>query len=314
VHRVTFGIGSLSLVVRSLEHARALGRAVADIHSREPIDLIETPEIFVSPGWVRDIPYVMRLHASGWMCRRMFGERAPLSDSIEVRLERYSLRNAAGVSAPSQSIANYIRQTCGVIHAIEIIPYPIDTTHFAPCSERENPPYVLFVGRVEERKGAAELMDAMPRVWARHPDCEFVFIGRVSDELAAQIEGLDGRAKFLGVRPLEDLVNWYQRAAIFVAPSFWDNSPNTIYEAMACGVPVVATRVGGIPELVDDGATGLLVPQHDSTALADAIISLLGDPTRRAQMGQRAREKVVAEYSVEKIAARTLEFYAREVG
>ncbi len=309
-HRATFGIGGLALIVRSLEHARALSRAIADIHAREPIDLIETPEAFVMPRWVKDIPYVMRLHSSAWMCRRMFTEPTPFSDSIEARLEGYALRRAVGVSSPSQFIAEYIRQTCRVAKPIEIIPYPIDAAQFAP-GKSATPPIILFVGRVEKRKGADTLMRAIPLVRAKHPDCEFAFAGRVSDELQEQVATMLPRVQFLGVQPREELVQWYQRASIFVAPSLWDNSPNTIYEATACGTPVVASRVGGIPELVDDGVTGLLVPPGDANALADAIIALLGDAARRERMGRRGREKAVAEYSVEKIMARTLAFYER---
>jgi starch synthase len=115
--------------------------------------------------------------------------------------------------------------------------------------------------------------------------------------------------KFLGVKPRGELVELYQQASVVAVPSVWDNSPNVIYEAMACGTPVVASRVGGIPELVDDGVTGLLVPPGDADALADAIVALLGDPARRAQMGEHARERAVEEYSVDKIVTRTVGFY-----
>jgi starch synthase len=80
---------------------------------------------------------------------------------------------------------------------------------------------------------------------------------------------------------------------------------------MACGTPVVASRVGGTPELVDDGATGILVPPRDAKALADAILGLLSDPAGAEQLGRCAREKAIANWSVEKILTRTLMFYER---
>jgi glycosyltransferase involved in cell wall biosynthesis len=310
--RATFGRSSLPLVVRAFEHARTLGRMVTDIYQREGLDLVELPEVITTPKWMNDIPYVMRLHSSAWMCRQMYGEASLLSDSIEARLEGYTLRRAIGISSPSEFVADYIRPMCNLgKQPIEIIPYPIDTAQFAPNTERAKPPLILFVGRVEKRKGADVLMRAIPLVRAKHPDCKFAFAGRVSDDLQEQVATMPACVQFLGVQPREELVQWYQRASVFVAPSLWDNSPNTVYEAMACGAPVVASRVGGIPELVDDGTTGLLVPPDDAKALADAILALLDDPARRAQMGQRAREKAVVEYGVEKVAARTLEFYGR---
>jgi glycosyltransferase involved in cell wall biosynthesis len=308
--RATFGRSSLPLVVRAYEYARTLADQVAAIHNHEYLDLIELPEISIIPRLMDNIPFIVRLHSAAWMWRKMLHEPAGLSDSLEIRMEGNALRRARAISSPSAALADYVRQTCRLdARPIEIIPYPIDTAQFAPNTERAKPPFILFVGRVEKRKGADALMRAIPLVRAKHPDCEFAFAGRVSDDLQEQVATMPACVHFLGVQPREELVQWYQRASVFVAPSLWDNSPNTVYEAMACGTPVVASRVGGIPELVDDGVTGLLVPPGDADALADAIVALLGDPARRAQMGRRGREKAVAEYGVEKIVGQTLAFY-----
>jgi starch synthase len=171
---------------------------------------------------------------------------------------------------------------------------------------------ILFVGRVEKRKGADVLMNAIPRVHEISPDARFIFIGQVCEDVKEEIEKITSFAEFLGVRPRDEIVPWYQRASILVAPSLWDNSPNIIYEAMACGTPVVASRVGGIPELVDDGVTGLLVSPGDADRLAEAIVVLLGAGERREAMGSRARERALTEYAVDKILARTLKFYTRQ--
>ncbi len=313
-HRATFGLTSLPRIVRAFEWAAALRRAVREIHCRESLDLIELPEVFIPPGWLDGVPYVVRLHAAAWTCHRLFGEPSALADAIEMRMERSTLKRAAGISSPSNFLANYIRQTCRVSQPIEIIPYPIDTTRFAPGACRDDPPLILFVGRIEKRKGADVLLQAIPLVRQKFPDCQFVFAGSMSAELnslarnAGEGRG-EGGVRLLGVRPRDELVQWYQRASIFVAPSLWDNSPNTVYEAMSCGTPVIATRVGGIPELVDDGATGLLVPPRDANALADALIDLLRDPARRLEMGRRGREKAVGEFSLPAILNQTLKFY-----
>lgn len=309
--RATFGLTSLPLIVRGLEYARALANAISSIHSKRPIDLIELPEVFLTPRQAGHLPYFIRLHSAGWTWRRLIGERLDLSDALELRMEGFSLRGANGVSSPSSMLADYISANCGLgDRHTEIIPYPIDTVQFSPGDGLADPPLVLFVGRVETRKGVDVLMRAIPLVLAKRPECEFVFAGCVGDDVLGKVEKSQA-LKLLGVRPHHGLPGLYQRASVFVAPSLWDNSPNTIYEAMACGTPVVASRVGGIPELVDDGVTGLLVPPRDERALADAIVALLDDPVRRARMGQCGREKAVARYSVDKIAAQTLDFYQR---
>jgi starch synthase len=111
-----------------------------------------------------------------------------------------------------------------------------------------------------------------------------------------------------------DLPAHYRRAAVCVVPSRWDNSPNTVYEAMGCGTAVVASRVGGIPELVTDGETGLLVPPDDPAALAEAVVTLLADPDRRARMGYRARAQALARFESATIAAQTLALYREALG
>ncbi len=310
-HRATLGHTSLPSIIRTLEYARALGKIIAEIHARQPLDLVELPEIFVMPRWMSGIPYAMRLHASAWTCRRLCADPSPFADSVEAYLEGVTLERAADISSPSRFIADYIRQACRVDKPIEIIPYPIAVTQFTPGTKQIAPPIILFVGRVERRKGADVLIRALPRVKAKYPNCEFVFAGTVCEDVRDQVAPATGQARFLGTCPREQLIAWYQRASIFVAPALWDNSPNTIYEAMACGTPVVASRAGGIPELVDDGVTGVLVPPRDETALVDAITQLLDDPSECARMGKRAREKSVEQYSVDKIMARTLDFYQR---
>jgi glycosyltransferase involved in cell wall biosynthesis len=310
--RATFGLTSLPLFIRGLEYTQALASAISTIHSETPVDLIEVPEVFLTRSLSVHVPYIVRLHCAAWSCRRLMGEPSPLSDVLEARMEGYTLHHAIGISSPSKALADYIRANCGLgDQRIEIIPYPVDTAQFTPGSVRPGQPMVLFVGRVERRKGAGVLLRAIPLVLAKHPECEFVFAGSVANDLRAEAEKLPPAVKFLGMLPHGELIGWYQRASVCVVPSVWDNSPNVIYEAMACGTPVVASRVGGIPELVDDGITGSLVPPRDEKALADAIINLLDNTALRDRMGQRGREKAVGEYRSERILAKTLDLYDR---
>lgn len=307
--RATLGLTRIPRVVRSVEEVQALRRVVGEIHRQCPIDLIELPEIYVSPRWVHHIPYIVRLHSSDWTWNQLLDEQRDSVNSLKIWIEGRSLRQARALSSPSVALADYIHKICGVQNPITIIPYPVDTSEFVPGKECAAPPVILFVGRVEKRKGADVLLRAAVRILTQYPDCNFVFAGRVCDDVKDLIVEMPPRVRFLGVQPRAELVEWYQRASIFVAPSLWDNSPNTIYEAMACGTPVIASRVGGIPELVEDGVTGQLVPPSDSGVLADAIICLLKDNVRRERMGKQSRDKAVSQYSLGKIASQTLEFY-----
>jgi glycosyltransferase involved in cell wall biosynthesis len=310
-NRATLGATGLSLVLRSLEAARALKDKIGEIHQRTPLDVVELPEV-VLPRNGFPVPYVVRLHSSAWMCRRVFEETSPWTDSIEANLEARTLRRAATVTSPSNFVASYIRDQCRLPNQpIQIIPYPVDTKEFKPAPKDALRKSVLFVGRVEKRKGADVLLRAIPLVLGKHPDCKFLFVGQISDELTQQVEAAPTDAQFLSFKPRHELVELYQQASVCVVPSLWDNSPNVVYEAMSCGTPVVATRVGGIPELVDEGGTGLLVPPRDERALAEAISRLLDNTTECERMGNAGRHKALADWPVKKIATETLDLYSR---
>lgn len=307
LHRATFGLASLGLLARSFEFGRAVARTVHAIHIQVPLDLVELPEVNLSAGQL-PVPFVIRLHASAWMCRRLFHAPIPPTDAVEIRLEARTLKQAAAVTSPSRFTAEYVAQACKVQRPIEIIPYPVDTGVFKPTDQPKRR-MVLFVGRVEKPKGADTLMRAIPAVLAVFPDCEFVFAGRLSEELRTLAAAMPPPVKFLGVIPRTALVTLYQQASLLVLPSLFDNSPNVIYEAMACGTPVVATRVGGIPELVEDGVTGLLVPPRDIDQLSRALIQLLQLSGDQTKMRMAARARTVKNYAVKPVLERTLTLY-----
>jgi sugar transferase (PEP-CTERM/EpsH1 system associated) len=155
-------------------------------------------------------------------------------------------------------------------------------------------------GRLVPVKDQANLIEALARLRDHCPN--FVGIiagdGPLRDELAAlaAARGLGDRLRLLGHRP--DVERVYAALDVFVLPSRSEGMSNTILEAMASGVCVVATRVGGAEELVDDGSTGLLVPREDSAALAEALKCVVSDAQRRSRMGEAARAKAQSEFSL----------------
>lgn len=190
----------------------------------------------------------------------------------------------------------------------------VDTTYFAPPEEKDLLPFVkaVFVGRLTTQKG----VDLLLRAWAELTEPrELILVGDGAERpsleaLASQLK-LD-HVTFIG--STNDVRTYLQQADLFVLPSRAEGIPNAMLEAMACGLPVVATPVGGIPDVVLDGESGLLVPPEDVPALAAAIRRLLADSDLRHQMGQKARERVVSDYSLKAVTTRHLELYREVIG
>jgi len=113
----------------------------------------------------------------------------------------------------------------------------------------------------------------------------------------------------LGHVPWSELIKWYRKASIFVMPSYYETFGISAMEAMAFGLPVVATRAGGLSEVVEDGVTGFLVPPGDSQAVAEAIIRLLRDQNLRRRMGEAGRKRVLDEFTVDRVLVQTLNVY-----
>ena len=197
----------------------------------------------------------------------------------------------------------------------------VDTTFFAPneqnvlsppVSANSPNPKAVFVGRLTTQKG----VDLLLRAWAELTELrELILVGDGAER--ASLEALASQLKldhvtFIG--STNDVRTYLQQADFFVLPSRAEGIPNAMLEAMACGLPVVASRVGGIPDVVQHGESGLLVPPEDVPALAGAISRLLADSDLRRRMGQKARQRVQNDYSLEAVTARHLTLYREVIG
>lgn len=311
LNKTPLRVSGLAGILRSWEISQAVTRCLKKILSKEKIDLIETPEMFLARNATLGIPHIVRLHSADWTWRLMLGEKERLSDKWDRFLERVVLQRTAGISSPSHFLKKYITETCHLTKSVDQIHCPVDIAQFKPCDIKENPPMVLFVGRVEKRKGADILINSIPRILNEYPACQFIFIGTLCKDIDTTSVEKFSQVKFLGPIAHSDLASWYAKAAVFAAPSRWDNSPVTISESMACGIPAVATRVGGIPELIDDEKTGFLVRPNNALELAEKIIWLLKHPDERKQMGAAAHKKAIEKYDVKIIASQTLSFYQK---
>jgi len=172
-------------------------------------------------------------------------------------------------------------------------------------------PLVGSVGRLHPQKDFATLLKAMVCVRDRLPDAHLLLVGDgdLKPELVSQARSLElaQTVTFAGHRT--DIPEILSAVDLLVLPSLWEGLPNALLEAMAAGLPVVATAVGGTPEVVVDGVTGFLVPPRDPQALADAILRLLRNPELRQRMGEAGRARVAAHFSIEQMVHKTEALY-----
>jgi glycosyltransferase involved in cell wall biosynthesis len=165
----------------------------------------------------------------------------------------------------------------------------------SPAIPPGSPPRLLTVGRLAPEKGHATLLAALGMLArAGHPfTADLIGDGALAERLRASARraGLGERVAFRGALPHGDVLRAYGGADVLVLPSRWEGCPNAVLEAMAHGLPVVATAVGGVPELVEHEVSGLLVPPEDPAALADALARMLGDAELRAAMGRAGRSR-----------------------
>ena len=166
---------------------------------------------------------------------------------------------------------------------------------------------LLFVGRLAAVKGLPVLIEAMGTATRGTPDLHLTLIGDGADRAALerQVEaaGLSAHVTFAGYKSQAEVADALTRTDVFVLPSFAEGVPVVLMEALAARVPVIATRVAGVGELVEDGVSGLTVPPGDAGSLADAIARLAKDQALRARMGEAGRAKVEAEYDQQAEAA-----------
>jgi glycosyltransferase involved in cell wall biosynthesis len=216
------------------------------------------------------------------------------------------------------ALVHRFRPSCraiGIPNGIDLARYSASQPPSARRVDEGKGPIVLTVGHLSEVKGHDVLLRAAAIVARSRPDCRFWLLGDETTEVGARARleqmvvdlHLGDHVKFLGWRA--DVANMLHAATLVTLPSLNEGLPLAVLEAMACGKAVVATPVGGVPEAVEDGSTGALVPPGDADALASAISTLLGDPARLATWGRRAREVAEERFSLDRVVRRVESLY-----
>ena len=329
-------------------HAKLLDALVRDLAM---VGAVEAPDIVHCHTWYA--------HLAGCLARPLTGAKLVLTThSLEPHrpwkveqlgtayhatawIERTAYENADGVIAVSKAMKDDVQTLYGVApERVRVIHNGIDPDEYRPRPAPEtlrrlgidpDVPMVLFVGRITRQKGILHLVRAIRYLTpgtqivlcAGAPDTE-----AISAEMTALVAEVkrDSQASIIWIPemvPKDDVIALYSHAALFVCPSVYEPFGIINLEAMACETPVVAAAVGGIPEIVVPGETGLLVPftaegrgsaepanpDSFSRALAAAINELMAEPDRRAAMGRAGRARVLAQFSWQSIARQTLAFY-----
>jgi starch synthase len=273
------------------------------------------------------LPHVLTAHSleplRPWKAEQLGGGYA-----LSSWCERTAMESAAAVIAVSDGMRADILSAYPAVQPgrVHVIRNGIDTAQYYPDAGTGvlarygiDParPSVVFVGRVTRQKGLPVLLHAAERL---DPSAQLVLCAGQADtpELEAEVSGLvehlratrPGVIWIAGMLAKSEVIQILSHATVFACPSLYEPLGIVNLEAMACGTAVVGSRIGGIPEVVADGETGLLAPPGDPAALATAINALILDPIRATAMGTRGRERAVAEFSWATIAAQTAELYA----
>jgi glycosyltransferase involved in cell wall biosynthesis len=217
-------------------------------------------------------------------------------------LERLGLRHAAAVIATTPELAERARRWA---RRVELIPNGVDTERFQPPARppTNTPKRVLYVGRLSQEKNLSRVIGAGA---ALGTEVFLVGSGPLRESLEQQVQVLGARVTFPGVIPQPALPAVYGGADAFVLASFTEGHPKVLLEAMACGVPCVASDCAGNRSLVTDERTGLLFDPHDEKALARCLERVLHEPGLAARLAGAARAEIVARYGLRALVAREI--------
>jgi glycosyltransferase involved in cell wall biosynthesis len=230
---------------------------------------------------------------------------------IITHLTRAILDGAQRILALSRSLAEATIALGVSANKVEVVPNGVDTDLFRPATSLREP-FLLFVGSLIERKGVKYLIQAMPHVGRAFPAYRLIVVGEgpQRNELSqlAEALGVGDHVTFTGAQSPAEIQMWMRRASLFVLPSVEEGLGVVVLEALASGLPCLASEIGGIPDLITP-EVGKLIPPANVEALGEAIVSLLGAPDRWARMSMRARQRAVAHYSWKTIAGRIVAIY-----
>jgi glycogen synthase len=323
------------------QFAAAIAPIFAARHQLEPFDVLEGPDCGADAAVIvqqfPDLPFVLKLHTPSYLLRRL--GYTPLTATAKTRFILGALRRAQwpklppaprldrqsdpeyhhalsahAIAAPCHAIAQQVQTDWQLDPRIcSTVPLP-----YAPPPTLLNIPLdtttarITFIGRLEIRKGILDLMQAIPWVLQAYPAAKFRFVGplwpspkpgqNMQEYLSQTLRQYRHALEFTGAVTLDQIPHYLAETDICVFPSIWENFPLVCLEAMAAGRAIVGSRAGGMVEQLAGGTAGLLVSPRSPKQLARSLLQLLQHPDQRQQYGSMARDRVLSQYSLERIA------------
>ena len=312
---------------RWLTYSVRVAEELAKVHESHPIDLVDFAEwgaegyaFLLNRTEFNYVPVVTQLHGPLVMFTHTMDwpEKGSEFFRVGTHMESTCLRLADAVYSSSQCSIDWCRDHYQLSDAgVPVLHTGIDSSIFRPRDvPREQRPTIVFVGKLVENKGVVQLAEAASDLLSEFPDLQLWMLGGGESAVIDRLQGIGRQASrndFLQLRGFvsrENLPDILSRAHVFAAPSVYEGGPGFVYlEAMACGLPVIASSGSGTSEVITSGETGLLVPPNDTTALTEALRQLLSDASLRDSMGKRARDYVVAEADSQICLQRLVKFY-----
>jgi len=312
---------SRGVIPRMIRERVYLENAIRKEVRTSAIQLVESPDTQGGLLFTRfGAPLIVRLHGNHFV---YFGLTGRKIDRLTEIFEKNTLRRADHLVSVCSFMKNETLEQAGLSHQpCEVIYNAIDTEIFKPdAGVKQVTGRILFVGRLTETKGAPNLFKALPTVFRQAPEAHLRFIGkdhldgqgnRQSTQLAASLPEEYRRRVTVAVElahealPLE-----YQQAAVAVFPSRIEAHPIAVLEAMACGTPIVFMQNGPGPETIEHGCEGLLCDTTSPASIAEALLALLNQPEYALELGQRARQRAVRQFSLPIFLENNEKFYQR---
>jgi glycosyltransferase involved in cell wall biosynthesis len=267
----------------------------------------------------------VQLHGPLSLLSERIGWPEPQSEfaRVGVWMEDLCLHKADALMACSANIADFTAARHGVPRgSIEVVYCGVDAERFrsASAAAAGRRPTVLFAGNIVRNKGVWTVLEAVLRLRRKHPAILLRIAGKEEGDLAAEMralvrkEGAGENVEFVGFVGRDGLPALYQAADVFCSPAQHESGVANVYlEAMACGVPVIASDSGGAAEAIVHGESGWLVPPLAVDAVTDALDRVLGDPPRQRRMGEAARRRVEEFFSMDRYMERVMGVYSRAI-
>ncbi|MCX7682696.1 MAG: glycosyltransferase family 4 protein [Anaerolineae bacterium] len=341
VHRIPYSLErygqfrELPILFHNLNYSHAAYEEALRLVDKENVRLIDSP-LWGLEGLVAAVsgivPVVLRLQTSVRQVSTLQARRDEQARLIG-ELERTFIERASYWIPNSCATLDAIQSVYGVSCAqrrYTVIPHgiiPVPDDQVRPFDLRQSVKrelVVLYVGRLEQRKGILDLFQAIPLVLKQVPAASFVIAGQDNSQhdgfyqrmkvdyptyFSRRYRAYTSRVTFTGRVNDRELAALYQSCDLFVAPSLYESFGLIYLEAMNYAKPVIGCRAGGVPEVIEDGITGLLVPPGAPSALAEAIISLLTSPDLLHQMGLAGRQRLLQQFSYTQMAQRFEQAY-----